>query len=322
MVSGLPLNVPTWSYTPIGDGLHHLVRAADRTAGHTAAQRLGQAHDVGLHAEQPGDPTVVHHQAGLHLVEGQQRVVATGDLAHALEVAGLRRDDARVHHHRLEDHARRSARDARRSTRSSAGRSLNGTMRTRSAICCGTPEPGTRCGASIGPELVGRAEDRDHRRVVVTVVGALDLHHQLAAGDRAHQVERVHRGLGARVGEPPHRQTEPLAQRFGDDVGVLGRLGEVGAQRHPPLHGLDHGRMRVADDVHAVAAVHVDVLGAVDVPHASTEAAVDPHRHRTRAGPTGRHAAGHAALGPLPHRERPGHAGHERGLLALDQLVE
>ena len=30
-------------------------------------------------------------------------------------------------------------------------------------------------------ELVGRSEDRDHRRVVVTVVGALDLDHQRAA---------------------------------------------------------------------------------------------------------------------------------------------
>ena len=78
IVSGLPLNVPTWSYTPVGDGLHHLGGATDRAARHAAAERLGQADDVGLHAEQLGDATGVHDQAGLHLVEGEQHAVLDG----------------------------------------------------------------------------------------------------------------------------------------------------------------------------------------------------------------------------------------------------
>ena len=61
------------------------------------------------------------------------------------------------------------------------------------------------------------------------VVGALDLDDQVASGDRPHQVDRVHRRLGARVVEPPLRQAEPVGQRLGDDDRVLGRLGEVGA---------------------------------------------------------------------------------------------
>ena len=68
-------------------------------------------------------------------------------------------------------------------------------------------------------------------------------------------------------------------------IDVLGRLGEVRAQRHAPLHRLDHGRVGVTDDVDAVAAVHVDVLGAVDVPHVAAQ-----RRGSTHTG-TGRELA-------------------------------
>jgi hypothetical protein len=40
---------------------------------------------------------------------------------------------------------------------------------------------------------------------MVAVVAALDLDDQVAAGDRAHQVDGVHGRLGARVDEPPER---------------------------------------------------------------------------------------------------------------------
>ena len=89
----------------IGDGRHHLLGAADGTARQPAAERLGQAHDVGRDAEQAGRPAPVDHQPGLHLVERQQHAVLASELAHALQIAGLRRDDAGVHHHRLDDHA-------------------------------------------------------------------------------------------------------------------------------------------------------------------------------------------------------------------------
>ena len=83
----------------------------------------------------------------------------------------------------------------------------------------------------------------------------------------AHQVDGVHRRLGAGVAEAPQRQPEPAGQLLGDDDRVLGRLGEVRALGDPALHRLDDRRVGVADDHHAVAAVQVDVLGAVDVPH-------------------------------------------------------
>ena len=46
--------------------------------------------------------------AALDLVEGEQGAIVVHYLAHALQVALLRRYDASVHHYRLEDHARYS----------------------------------------------------------------------------------------------------------------------------------------------------------------------------------------------------------------------
>ena len=76
IVSGLPLNVPTWSYRPSADRRHHLVGATDRTAWQAAAERLGEADDVGRDTEQAGDSAGVHAETGLDLVEGQQHAVA------------------------------------------------------------------------------------------------------------------------------------------------------------------------------------------------------------------------------------------------------
>ena len=148
----------------------------------------------------------------------------------------------------------------------------------------------------------------------MTVVGALDLDDQLATGDGAHEVEGVHRGLGARVAEAPHRQAEPSGQRLGDIDGVRRRLREVGAQRDPILHRAHDRRIRVTHDVHAVAAVHVGVAGAVDIPHVRAFTVADPHRQRPRAGPAGAHTTRHRALGTLPQCRRRGHAGQEASL--------
>ena len=67
----------------------------------------------------------------------------------------------------------------------------------------------------------------------MAVVAALHLDDQVPPGDRPHQVDSVHRRLGAGVGEAPQRQPEPPGQVFGHDDGVLGGLGEVRASGHP-----------------------------------------------------------------------------------------
>src|ERR1700689_2298077 len=99
----------------------------------------------------------------------------------------------------------------------------------------------------------------------MAVVAAFDLDDQVASGDRPHYVNRVHRRFGARVGEPPQRQLEPLGQLPGDSQRVASWLSEVGAARTLPLNGFDDRRVRVPGQRDTVAAVQVDVLVPVDV---------------------------------------------------------
>ena len=100
---------------------------------------------------------------------------------------------------------------------------------------------------------------------MVAVIAALDLDDQIAPGQRPREVHGVHGGFGAGVGEPPQRQIEAAGQFARDPDGVLGRLGEMGSAPHPVAHRLDDRRMGMSGNRCAVAAVHVDVLVAVDV---------------------------------------------------------
>ncbi len=54
-------------------------------------------------------------------------------------------------------------------------------------------------------DLVVLDADRDHHAVVVTVVGAEDLHDRVAAREGARDPDRVHRRLGAGVHVAPLR---------------------------------------------------------------------------------------------------------------------
>ena len=87
----------------LGDRLHHFGPTAERADRQAAADRLGEAHQIGLHAEAASGAAVSGSDAGLHLVEDEHRAVAFGDLANGLEVAGQRRADADVLHHGLDD---------------------------------------------------------------------------------------------------------------------------------------------------------------------------------------------------------------------------
>ena len=124
-----------------------------------------------------------------------------------------------------------------------------------------------------GAERLERRVDRDHHRVVVAVVGALDLEHRVAAGGAAGEVDGVHRRLGAGVVEAPLGQAEAPGQLLGDRDRAVGRGGEVGAFVDPRLDRGADGRVGVADAHHAEAVVEVDVFVAVDVPDAAALAA-------------------------------------------------
>jgi hypothetical protein len=173
-----------------------------------------------------------------------------------------------------------------------------------------------------GAELVGRRVHRHLHRVVVAVVGALDLDDVGAAGHRPHQVDGGHRRFGAGVGEAPQRQAEAAGQLGGDRDDVGRRLGEVRAVRDALADGAHDRRVGVAGQHRAEAAVEVDVLGAIDVPHPAAGAALEEDRARRGVLPRRGHAAGEVGAGLDEQLVRSPGAGYEGCLLDGDQAVQ
>ena len=99
------------------------------------------------------------------------------------------------------------------------------------------------------------------------VIAAFDLDDAVPAGRAAGEADGIHRRLGARVGESPHRQPVAVAQQLGD-LGIELAWGDV--QRAVAQLGLDrsvHHRVHVPGEQGAEAHVVVDVLVTVDVDH-------------------------------------------------------
>jgi hypothetical protein len=115
---------------------------------------------------------------------------------------------------------------------------------------------------------------------VVAVVAALDLYDQVPAGAGAHEVDGVHGGLGAGVGEAPAGQAETAGEFAGHGDGVRRRLGEVGAPGDLGFDGFGDGGVGVTGQGGAVAAVQVHVLVAVDVIDLRALAVAEPDRLR------------------------------------------
>src|ERR1022692_3270562 len=184
------------------------------------------------------------------------------------------------------------------SSLATAGRSLKPTTSVRSVITFGIP------GLAGRADLVGVRADRHLHRVVVTVVAALDLDDRVTAGDGAHEVNRVHRDLGAGVAEAPLRQAEPDGKLLGDDERVWRRLGEVRAETDLAADGRHDRRMAVPSQRRAVSSGQVDVLVAVHVVDLGALAVAEPDRLRAGALPAGGHAAGQRMTGPAGHPAR------------------
>ena len=99
----------------------------------------------------------------------------------------------------------------------------------------------------------------------------------------------------------------------GDDV--RHGLGEVGAVTDPGRDGTDDGRMAVTGEGGAEAGVEVDVLGAVDVPHVRSGAALDEDRAWWGVLPRRGDAAGQVGRCGDVQLVGPGRARPERRLL-------
>ncbi|MNS62408.1 hypothetical protein D3C72_954670 [compost metagenome] len=133
------------------------------------------------------------------------------------------------------------------------------------------------------------------QRVGMAVVAAFELDDGLAAGGAARQVQRAHRGFGARTHEAHHRHRRHEGQDgFGQLDLALGRRAVREAFEHGFLHRLDHGGMAVAQDHRAPGADVVDVTLVVGVPEIGALCALD-ETGRAADGLEGAHGRVHAA---------------------------
>ena len=145
------------------------------------------------------------------------------------------------------------------SMRPRAAASLNGTTWVCRATSGGDAKRHRRRGRRVAPaHRVGVRDDREHHRVVVTVVRALDLDDVVATGRGPGDADGVHRRLGAGVAEAHFVEVEAPAELFRERDRGLGRDREVRSGAGGPFDRLDDLRVRMADDVGAEATVKVD----------------------------------------------------------------
>jgi hypothetical protein len=164
--------------------------------------------------------------------------------------------------------------------------------------------------------------DAEHDRVVVPVIGPLDLDQHVAAGVGPHQTDRFEGRFGAGVREAPEREFEPVGEVLAHHAEVLRGLGEVGAAASRPLDRLDDLRVRVTDHHRAVAEVEIDVLVAVDVVEPVALAPVDVDRVGRRVLPAGCHPPGDEPADDRAVLDRRTMLRLERRLLLRDQRID
>ena len=276
--------------------------SADRTARQPATQRLRQRHHVGLDAEALGRAAGRDAEPGLHLVEDQDDAAVAGERANGLEVPRFGQDDAEVHHRRLHDHAGGLATfafegvDARLHRIDVVEGDGNGEIRDRLRDACAVGDGVV--GEPVADPVVGDP-DGDHHAVVVAVVGAEDLHDRVAPRVAASDADRVHRRLGARVGEAPLREPEAARQLLADCDRVLGWNGEVRAEPDARFDRGGNRRVGVTLDHRSEAVVEVDALRPVHVPHGGTFAVGEVDRPRIAQLIRRCHAGREDAIGSL-----------------------
>ena len=126
-------------------------RTTDGAAGESAADRLGEADDVGHDAEALGRAARRDGHPRLDLVEDGHRAMAVGGLNEAGEVPLVGEHEADVHHRRLDDHAGDLA-GMRENARSRASRSLKPTTIVSATVDAGMPAViGTEFGDAASP---------------------------------------------------------------------------------------------------------------------------------------------------------------------------
>ena len=294
--------------------LHQVSPAAVCRGRQTAADHLAEAGEIGLHAVEHLGTLRVNPPAGHDLVEYQDGPVAARHRAKPLEEAGDRRDHPHVAGHRL-DQQRGDALSPLVEERLHRGEIVEreddrvAHRRRRHAGRIGKPQ---RRDAGAG---------RRQQAVRMSVVAAVELDDEGAAGRGAGQSDRAHRGLGPRADEPHHvHRWEGRHHALRQLELELRRRAERGAAARRLDHGLEDLRMGMPQDqrppgehqVHVAVAVHVHQPRALAPLHETrraadtaerTHGAVDPARNDALRG--GEQSLGCGGGSRSPH---PGHA--------------
>ena len=191
----------------MGQGFRH----PEHPYRHAAANSLATGDDVGRQAEVAG-PAAVHGKLRVRLVDDEQGVVLTREVAEFFVEAGLWHHESAVGHHRLEQHCCDVA--TRQGARRSASTSLKGMVTT------------SRPDRAAKPSAV-RVAIRPHHLVEVTVVLRAEDQQLGPPGERAGQPQCVDVGAARGQRVLPLRQAEPVAEQHRDVECVFGREEEV-----------------------------------------------------------------------------------------------
>ena len=276
------------------DVLHDLAAATEGTHRHAAADDLAERRQVGPDAVECLGAALRNAEPGHHLVEDQHGAVLRALLAQSLEEAGHGRDAIHVACHRLDDHAGDVRPDF-----GEGGTHLRGIVVGERHGVRG--ELRRHAGGRRHAERQHARAGLDQQRVGVAVVAALELDDLVALRVTARQPDRAHRRLGARAAHAHQldrrHQLDDLAR---DDGLELGRRAEREPVDGGLLHGLDHGRVGVAQDHWSPGAHVVDEFPAVGGPRARALGLGEENRLATHAakGANGRiDAAGNVLAG-------------------------
>ena len=120
-------------------------------------------------------------------------------------------------------------------------------MRVSAIMALGIPVlAGTPTGRLAGSDLGGVWGHRDLNGVVVAVIATLHLDDEVAARDRTHKVDGLHRRFRPRVAKAPEGLTEAGRKLLRHDDRILGGLGEMCATGNLGPHCLDDGGVQRA----------------------------------------------------------------------------
>ena len=236
---------------PLEDGGQRL-RHAVRSERGAPSRRLPEGQQVRLQPPAPREPTR-STDLGVRLVDGQQRVVVTGRLAH-------RRVEPRLRLHDPDVGQRGFGQDTGHiSWSQGCGERLRVIERHDANTVGGTgvksqqlgDEPATAWGEQ---HLIG-----------MTVVATVKHDHDRAARGHARQTHGFHIGGGGREGELPAGEVVPPSQLLGNPDRILRRQEELPAVRHAIRYRRDDRRRIEATEEAHVRQIEVEVAVAVGI---------------------------------------------------------